>query len=58
MENCFINSNVDFTAASGWLQRFVRWLDAEPAKLPIAYRSSGRSIASINRVDVACVAKL
>ena len=24
MGNCFIKSNVDFTAASGWLQRLVR----------------------------------
>ena len=24
IENCFIKSNVDFTAASGWLQRLVR----------------------------------
>jgi hypothetical protein len=24
IENCFIKSKVDFTAASGWLQRLVR----------------------------------
>jgi hypothetical protein len=24
MDNCFIKSNVDFIAASGWLERLVR----------------------------------
>jgi hypothetical protein len=26
IENCFIRSKLDFTAASGWLQQLVRWL--------------------------------
>src|SRR5207244_2491368 len=34
MRNCFIKSNLDFTAASGWLQRLVRrgaWLHRKPS---------------------------
>ena len=46
--NCFIKSNVDFTAASGWLERLVRLHRAEASN---RYKSLSLSVRFIKSFE-------